>query len=146
MIAKQLIIGSLVISGTVMIQTVFISSSIAVLSRLGEYIVRPPHQLKNIIVLLALVLWLVAGLSVSAWLWAAVYLRLDAFEALEPALYFSIVTFTTLGYGDVTLSTDWRIMGSLTAVNGLIVVGLNTAFLAEAIMRIRDVQHKNVPA
>jgi len=145
-IAKQLFIGFLVVSGTVLIQTVFISSSIAVLSRLGSYLVRPPHQLKNISVLLGLVLWLVAGLSVSAWLWAAVYLRLGAFDTLETSLYFSIVTFTTLGYGDITLGHDWRIMGSLTAVNGLIVVGLNTAFLAEAIMRIRDVQHKNVPA
>ena len=63
------------------------------------------------------------------------------FDNMEPALYFSIVTFSTLGYGDIVLDPQWRILGSLTAANGLIIVGLNTAVLVEAIARIRAAQY-----
>ena len=48
----------------------------------------------------------------DAVIWAYVYLRVGAIEQLETAFYFSMVTFTTLGYGDVTLSPDWRRSGT----------------------------------
>ncbi|MGZ9082519.1 MAG: ion channel, partial [Rhodoplanes sp.] len=43
--------------------------------------------------------------------WAGAYVALGAIGALEEALYFSIVTFTTVGYGDLVLPPDWRIFG-----------------------------------
>lgn len=141
MIFTQLIYGSLLIVGTVFIQVVFISSLTYCLHLLNNWLAKPPFQLKTVLILSAMVLWLVAGLSVSAALWAGVYLIIGAFNSLEPALYFSIVTFSTLGYGDIVLEPQWRILGSLTAVNGLIIVGLNTAVLVEAIARIRATQH-----
>jgi hypothetical protein len=61
-------------------------------------------------------------------------------EQLEPSIYFADMTFTTLGYGDITVGTDWRLLASLTAVNGLIIVGLNTALLVEALSRINNAQ------
>jgi hypothetical protein len=96
--------------------------------------------MRHTLVLICMVLWLVAGLTVSSWLWAGIYLLNGVFEQLETALYFAIVTFTTLGYGDVTVSPNWRLLASLTAVNGLIIVGLNTAVLVEALSRINSVQ------
>lgn len=140
----QLLLGTAVISGTVLIQVLFISTSMKVLTRFGHWLVSPAKTYKTTIVLVALVLWMVAGLSISAWLWAAVFLLAGVFETLEPALYFSIVTFTTLGYGDVTLEPGWRLLGSLAAVNGLIIVGLITAYLVEAISRIRNAQLNSV--
>ena len=141
MIFTQLIYGSLLIVGTVFIQVAFISTLTYCLHVLSNWLARPPFQLKTVLILSAMVLWLVAGLSVSAALWAGVYLVIGAFNSLEPALYFSIVTFSTLGYGDIVLEPQWRILVSLTAVNGLIIVGLNTAVLVEAIARIRATQH-----
>jgi hypothetical protein len=106
------------------------------------WLAKPPTTVKFIAVLSIMVLWLVAGLACSSWAWAILLYKLDVFSSLEPALYFSIVTFTTLGYGDITVSEQWRILSSLSAVNGLIIVGLNTAFLVESIGRIRDAQKK----
>lgn len=141
MIFTQLFYGSLLIVGTVIIQVIFISTLTHSLHKLTTWLSLPPVQFKTVFILSAMVLWLVAGLSVSAALWAGIYIIMGIFDSIEPALYFSIVTFSTLGYGDIVLDPQWRILGSLTAVNGLIIVGLNTAVLVEAIARIRHAQH-----
>jgi hypothetical protein len=137
---EQILIGSGVICGTVVIHVLFIEVLVYWLTSYGKWLTKPPHMVRRTLVLIAMVLWLVGGLTVSAWLWAGIYLLNGVFEQLETALYFAIVTFTTLGYGDVTVSGGWRILASLTAVNGLIIVGLNTAFLVEALSRINSAQ------
>ncbi|WP_289029575.1 potassium channel family protein [uncultured Paraglaciecola sp.] len=137
---EQLLIGSSIICGTVVIHVLFMEALVYWLTKNGMWLTTPPRMIKRTLVLIAMVLWLVAGLTVSAWLWAGIYLLNGVFEQLETALYFSIVTFTTLGYGDVTVNEGWRILASLTAVNGLIIVGLNTAFLVEALSRINSAQ------
>jgi voltage-gated potassium channel Kch len=52
---------------------------------------------------------------------------------LEEALYFSTVTFTTLGYGDVVLSPDWRLLSAFQSANGTIIVGWTTAMVFLAV-------------
>ena len=70
------------------------------------------------------------------WLWAGFYLLAGEFEQLEPALYFSTVVFTTLGFGDIVVSPDWRLMASCEAAAGLLLFGLSTAFLFEVLREI----------
>lgn len=139
---EQLLIGALLVIGTVSIQVAFIRAVIQLLNRVGSWLASPPTFRKFYVALLTLVMWLVAGLIVSAWLWAFVFLGLGAHDNLEEALYFSVVTFTTLGYGDITLGKDLRLLASICATNGLIIVGLNTAFLVESLSRIYKAQHK----
>ncbi|MFN3211752.1 MAG: ion channel [Henriciella sp.] len=91
---------------------------------------------KRISALLALTLWLLAGLTVAVWCWAFLYLWLGVFDSLETAVYFSTVAFTTLGFGDITLGEDWRLASALMAANGLILFSLNTAFLIEVVRRL----------
>ena len=55
---------------------------------------------------------------------------------LETALYFSTVTYTTLGYGDVVLTPPWRVLASLEAANGILLFGWTTAFLFMVVRRI----------
>ena len=55
---------------------------------------------------------------------------------LETAFYFSMVTFTTLGYGDVVLSGEWRTLASIQAANGVIIFGWTTALIFYFIQRI----------
>lgn len=137
---NQLVLGGLLITVTIVLQVLFITCAIHFLKRAGSWLVRPPLAVKTIVSLIAVVLWLVFGIGVSTWAWAGVFFLLNAFESIEPAIYFSIVTFTTLGYGDITLDDNWRILASLTAVNGLIIFGLNTAFLVEFIRRLNHSQ------
>ncbi len=69
---------------------------------------------------------------VQASIWALIYLLLPGvteFQTFEKAVYFSLVTFTTLGYGEITIESANRILAGLEAVNGIILIGWSTAFM-----------------
>ena len=77
-----------------------------------------------------------AASLLEIWLWAGMYQLLGALSDLEGALYFSAVTFTTLGYGDVVLQSSWRLLASFQAVNGIIMFGWTTAVIVALVQRI----------
>ena len=74
-------------------------------------------------------------------LWAVVYLGLGAVEGLEKALYFSMVTFTTLGYGDIVLPEHWQLLSSFEAANGIIMFGWTTSIVIAVVTRIYFREH-----
>lgn len=61
--------------------------------------------------------------------WAAVYRLVGELQSFEEAVYFSAITFPTIGYGDITLSPDWRLASAIEGVNGILLFGWTTAFL-----------------
>jgi len=74
-------------------------------------------------------------------IWAVTYLALQAMDTFEAALYFSMVTFTTLGYGDITLQEDWRLLSSIQAANGIIIFGWTTALVIAVVQRMYQRQN-----
>jgi hypothetical protein len=93
----------------------------------------------------ALILFVVFGIfaihTVEIWLYAAVFEALGEFKTFETALYFSTVTFASLGYGDVHMSERWRLFGSIEAANGMILFAWSTAFLLSVMGRLRILEH-----
>jgi hypothetical protein len=79
-------------------------------------------------------MFIVSLIEVAAW--AATYLSIGAIEGLEKAVYFSMVTYTTLGYGDVLLDENWRVLASYQAANGIIMFGWTTAIVMYAIRQV----------
>jgi voltage-gated potassium channel Kch len=73
---------------------------------------------------------------VEAGLWAATYLFLGAIADLEEALYFSTVTYTTLGFGDVVMEGRWRLLSSFEAANDIITFGWTTALIVAVVQRV----------
>jgi hypothetical protein len=67
--------------------------------------------------------------TAQVWMWAISFIGIGAFGGLEEAIYFGISTYTTVGYGDITLGTDFRIYASMAAVTGLLSFGMSTAYL-----------------
>lgn len=55
------------------------------------------------------------------------------FQTFEEALYFSIVSFTTVGFGDVVIEGPLRVIAGMTAAHGLLSFGLYTAFFVDAL-------------
>lgn len=68
--------------------------------------------------------------------WALTYRALDIFQTGEEAFYFSGVTYTTLGYGDMTIEGSWRILSAFEAANGIIMFGWTTALVFAVVQRI----------
>lgn len=70
---------------------------------------------------------------VIMWLWAFLYLGLGctALDGLSDALYFAVVVYTTLGFGDIILEPGCRMLGGVEAANGFILFGWTTAFIFE---------------
>ena len=77
--------------------------------------------------------------------WAVAYQLLPKgvrLETFEEAVYFSIVTFTTLGYGDITLDPQWRLLSGIEAMNGILLAGWSTALLFSVVQRSWKLTHK----
>jgi hypothetical protein len=79
--------------------------------------------------------------TAQIWAYALLYRLLGEFDTFEQALYFSTVTFSTVGYGDLTLSVTWRVLGAIEAANGLILIAWSTAFLLGVTTRLRILEH-----
>ena len=86
------------------------------------------------IALLVLMMFFASFLESS--IWAFVYLWIGAIPDFETSLYFSIVTFTTLGYGDVTLPNQWNLLASIEAAIGIIIFGWTTAIVMAVVQRL----------
>ena len=73
-------------------------------------------------------------------LWAWVYRQVGAVHGLEASLYFSGTTFTTVGFGDITLARCWRLLSVGEAINGVLMAGWSAAqliFLVQRLIAIR---------
>jgi len=101
------------------------------LKRTLKRMARIPEMPRIILTMVFNVLIVICVHTVEAWSWAVLYLYLGEFSELQHALYFSVVTSTTLGYGDVTLSPEWQMLSTFEAMGGLILFGVSTAFLLE---------------
>ena len=138
----QLLIGGLLITVTIAVQAVIIGIVETLFNRFRSWLVKPPRIAKMVLALTVVVLWIMVGVSLSAWVWAGVYMWLGIFESLETSVYYSIVNLTTLGFGDIIIDKDWRILAALEAADGLIIFGLSTAYLMEFISELRTSQRE----
>ena len=101
------------------------------------WLTQAPHRPKLIFVLCIAAVWIMTQMAAGVWVWALTMMALGVFDTLELSVYFSLVAFTTLGFGDVLLPVEWRLLGGLAAANGLLNIGLVTALLVEALRQVR---------
>ena len=69
----------------------------------------------------------------EAVVWALFYVLVGALPDLETAAYFSLTSYTTVGYGDVVLPEAWRLLGPIEAAVGVLMLGWSTGILVVAI-------------
>ena len=69
-------------------------------------------------------------------IWAMFYYTQELFSDFETSLYFSMVSFTTIGYGDVLLPRRWRLLGVIEGFSGVLLCGISTAFIFAVINAI----------
>ena len=72
----------------------------------------------------------------EASLWALFYYNRGLFADLETSVYFSLSSYTTIGYGDELLPHRWRLLGALEGVCGVLLFGVSTAFIFAVMNRV----------
>jgi len=132
----QLLISATLIAATTFVHGIFVASAAAVFRASKGRQRGAARFLRDSIVLVILVLWLMAAHVIEIGMWAKTFLHYDLFETWEAALYFSGASYTTLGFGDVLLPDAWRLLSGATAANGLLLFGLSAAFLFGAVGRL----------
>jgi len=77
-------------------------------------------------------LLLVIGNLAQIAIWALLFRLLGEFQTFSEAFYHSAVNFATLGYGDIVMSPEHKVLGPLEAINGVLMIGVSTAALMAA--------------
>jgi hypothetical protein len=80
--------------------------------------------------------WIVLLHLAEISLWAGFYVWRNAMPDLASALYFSAVTYTTTGYGDLVLLAGWRLVGAVEALTGILMCGWSTGFFFAIVNRL----------
>jgi hypothetical protein len=75
--------------------------------------------------------------------WALVFYRGGAMPDAQAAFYFSAVTYTTTGYGDLVLPPEWRLVGGVEALTGILMCGWSTAFFVAAVSRMYETRSRD---
>lgn len=128
----QIIIGAALICCCVVVQSAMIAAAFVHLGKWRTR-VRPTTTIMRASVIVGIMtLWLMIVHAVSIGAWALLYGALGVFSDWDTAVYFSAVTFTTLGFGDVIPPEEWRQLAGLCAAHGLLMFGVSSAALVEA--------------
>ena len=132
---SNLAVGAVIILMTVLIHT---TGLIGITHAMGWFVgrFRMHGRRSRVVAIVTVVLGLFVVLTIEVWLWAICYLAVGALDDLETGLYFSTVTFSTLGFGDVLPPKEWRLLSALEAINGFLVIGWSTAYLVAASTRV----------
>jgi ion channel len=73
---------------------------------------------------------------VEATIWAGFYSQAGLFKDFETSLYFSLTSFSTVGYGDVLLPQKWRLLGTIESISGVLLCSLSGAFLFAVVIAL----------
>ena len=80
--------------------------------------------------------WIIILHLIEIALWALLYAWRGAMPDLHAAFYFSAVTYTTTGYGDLVLPEAWRLVGGIEALTGILMCGWSTGFFFAVVNRM----------
>jgi voltage-gated potassium channel Kch len=131
----RLSMGAGLIAITVAIQALFMSAGLRTFKRIEAQ--RPGVLARSAATTTVIwILFLLIPIILDVILWAAFYYASGALPSFEEALYFSTVTFTTVGYGDIVLDREWRQLATFEAVNGWIIFGWATALIMTVVQRV----------
>ena len=82
--------------------------------------------------------WIILLHLIEIAVWAFFYAWRDAMADLHSALYFSAVTYTTTGYGDLVLPAEWRLVGGVEALTGILMCGWSAAVFFTVVSRMNE--------
>jgi Ion channel len=130
----QFLVGCGVSVINIMVHALITLVAIGIARRAGlQGTSRPRLHLMTVMVVTALVIMIAHTVEIVVW--SLAYAVVGAAPAGSDLLDFAFVNYTTLGYGDVTPVKEWRLIGPMTAMNGILMFGWSTALLFEVLRK-----------
>lgn len=134
---EQILFGTGLLAFSAIVHVTAVAMSIPAFAKLSDRLPHPQWPRLRIVAFLILaVIVLVFAHTLQVWVWAATFLRLADLPDLPTSFYFATVTYTTLGYGDIVLGPDARILATFCAITGLLTFGISTAFLIGVLSKV----------
>lgn len=131
---RQFLVGAAVSVCNIVIHALVMAAVVRVARTAGAKDISR-QSLRLIAVMVATVSVLMAAHTSEVIVWSLAYAIVDASPAGADPVYFAFVNYTTLGYGDVTPVERWRLLGPMTAMNGVLLFGWSTAVIFEVLRR-----------
>lgn len=136
MFFTQIVIGTLLVAVTVVLHALALHYIIGRLEAWGPSLYKRTHKYWRTTMLTIAVTFIFFAHIVQIWLWALFYWGYTDLPDFETALYFSTSCFTTVGFGDVILEKEWRLLSTFQSANGFILFGWSTAFIFEIMSQL----------
>lgn len=127
----NLLLGFATMALCLLLQSMLIIAAARYYARHDD-LVKSPSFGASLVVVNGVMLLLVLGNLAQVAIWALLFQLLGEFEQFHDAFYHSAVNFATLGYGDIVMSDQHRLLGPLQAINGVLMIGVSTAVLMAA--------------
>jgi len=131
---RQLLVGTTVSICNIAVHAIVMAAVLSV-ARTASERATARQSLRLISVMIASVLVLMAAHIAEVVIWSLAYAVIEAAPPDTDLVYFAFVNYTTLGYGDVTPLQRWRLLGPMTAMNGVLLFGWSTAVIFEVLRR-----------
>jgi Ion channel len=96
----------------------------------------PSFSPRTLLFTLSLVLALFVLHGIEIWAYAFVYVALGAVNDIATGVYFSTISYAAIGYSDVHIRPEWRLVGAIEGINGLLLLGWSTAFFVPLVTRL----------
>ncbi len=133
----QLIIGTITIIFIVIVSVELLEVFSKCIQKIKTYFEQHYYKLSRSIVIACSVLCVMFTMTFQVWIWAFVLQLTGALSGIEPSIYFALVCFTTLGFGDIILSEEWRILSAMIAANGLLMFSWGAAYLLDVFQTMK---------
>ena len=131
---RQLFFGSVFSVANIAIHALamasVISASRAASARRGAW-----PALRLVMIMIVTVSLLMAFHLAEIAVWSLGYALLDVTPPGADRFYFAFVNYTTLGYGDIVPRAEWRLLGPMTAMNGVLLFGWSTAVIFDVLWK-----------
>jgi hypothetical protein len=131
---RQFLVGAAVSTCNIVIHALVMTVVVRVTRGVGSKNVWHPWLLL-IVVMIAVVSILMLAHTSEVIVWSLIYATVSAAPVGADLVYFAFVNYTTLGYGDVIPVESWRLLGPITAMNGVLLFGWSTAVIFEVLRR-----------
>ena len=124
----EISVAALIVSACLLLHVTSLLFMAEWVLRRREYLERSGARMRYAILMIFLFSGIMVLHIVETSIWAVFYYTCDLFPDFETSLYFSLTSYTTIGYGDVLLPQRWRLLGAIEGVTGVLLCGISTAF------------------